>query len=218
MNSKVFQNMSHNQYPHRSSNGQNKKSELERTKKTEQEPNGLIIELYEDFLPAGVKTKEYSQRFQVITVVGTEKFSILRIFLKKNLNTIALGDNVNLDEMKDNFQHVKKLRSTDWTLTLKDEIIDAIEKIVKLEEVKFVDFFNHAHLITNRLHQLKILPTIGEKRVVQILKIRDQQEFLSYEDIEERIGLNPIEMVTKRVMEELEEEQKYVLFTKNVQK
>ena len=186
----------------------------EKSKKAENEPQGIIIEMYEDFLPAGVKSADYRKRFQVITVVGTQKFSILRIFLKKSLNTIAMGDSIDLEEHKNNFQLVKKLRSSDWSTTIKDEIEDCIKKIVIQEEVKFVDFFNHAHLITTKLHQLKLLPAVGEKRVVQILKIRDQQEFISYEDIQERLGLDPKEIITKRILEELENDEKYVLFTK----
>lgn len=184
-------------------------------KKSEHEPKGIIIEIYEDFLPAGVKSSGgYRKRFQVVTVVGTQKFSILRIYMKKHLNTIAMGDTIDLEEHRNNFQLVKKLRSSEWSSTLKDEIMDCVAKIVKNEEVKFVDFFNKAHLITTKLHQLKLLPTVGEKRVVQILKIRDQQEFISYDDIQERLGMDPVEIISKRILEELENDEKYVLFTK----
>lgn len=186
-----------------------------KTKKPEHEPSGIIIEIYEDFLPAGVKSSDsFRKRYQVITVVGTEKFSILRCFLKNQLNTVAMGETVDLEEQKNNFQLVKKLKPTEWSSLLKGEIEDAISQIVKNNEIKYVDFFNTAHLITTKLHQLKLLPGVGEKRLVQILKIRDQQPFLSYEDIEERLALNPVELITKRILEELETEQKYILFTK----
>lgn len=186
-----------------------------RPKKSEHEPSGIVIEIYEDFLPAGVKSSDsFKKRYQVITVVGTEKFSILRCYLKNQINTVALGDEVDLEEMRNNFQLVKKLKPTEWSTTLKSEIEDAIGKIVLTDEVKYVDFFNNAHLITTKLHQLKLLPGVGEKRLVQVLKIRDQQPFISYKDIEERLALNPAELITKRILEELESEQKYILFTK----
>lgn len=184
-------------------------------KKSEHEPNGIVIEIYEDFLPAGVKSGDsFRKRYQVITVVGTEKFSILRCYLKNQLNTVAMGDNIDLEEMKNNFQLVKKLKASEWSTTLKSEIEDAISKIVQSDEVKYVDFFNNAHLITTKLHQLKLLPGVGEKRLVQVLKIRDQQPFISYDDIQERLSLDPVELITKRIIEELETEQKYILFTK----
>ena len=186
-----------------------------KTKKPEHEPSGIIIEIYEDFLPVGVKSSDsFRKRYQVITVVGTEKFSILRCFMKNQLNTVAIGETIDLEALKNNFQLVKKLKPTEWSSLLKGEIEDAIGQIVKNNEVKYVDFFNSAHLITTKLHQLKLLPGIGEKRLVQILKIRDQQPFISYEDIEERLNLNPVDVITKRILEELETEQKYIMFTK----
>lgn len=194
-----------------------KERDRERRTKSEQEPSGVIIEIYEDFLPAGVKSSDdYRKRYQVITVIGTEKFSILRIYLKKSLNTIAKGDTLDLNKAKDNFQLVRKLRASDWSTTLSDEIRENLTKIILDQEVKFVDFFNKAHAITNRLHQLKLLPNVGDKRVVQILKIRDQQEFISFEDFEERVNLNPIDIIKKRILEELETdiEKRYILFTK----
>ena len=183
-------------------------------KKPEHEPAGIIIEIYEDFLPIGVKSESFRKRYQVITVVGTDKFSILRCYLKNQLNTVAMGEIINLEDQKNNFQLVKKLKPSEWSSTLKTEIEDAINNIVTENEVKYVDFFNNAHLITNKLHQLKLLPGVGEKRLVQILKIRDQQPFLSYEDIEQRLSLNAVELITKRILEELETDQKYILFTK----
>jgi putative nucleotide binding protein len=199
--------------------GKNSHRERDREKKlkSEQEPSGVIIEIYEDFLPAGVKSSDdYRKRYQVVTVVGTEKFSILRIYLKKSLNTIAKGDILDLNKEKGNFQLVKKLRPSDWSTTLRDEIESTIKQIIIDQEVKFVNFFNKAHAVTNRLHQLKLLPNVGDKRVIQILKVRDQQEFISFEDIEERTHLNPVEIIKKRILEELETEveKRYILFTK----
>ena len=186
-----------------------------KSKKSEHEPGGIIVEIYEDFLPMGVKSGDsFRKRYQVITVVGTDKFSVLRCYLKNQINTVALGEHIDLEEQKNNFQLVKKLKPSEWQATLKSEIEEAIGQIVKIDEVKYVDFFNNAHLITTKLHQLKLLPGIGEKRLVQILKIRDQQPFISYEDIEQRLTLNPVELITKRILEELETEQKYILFTK----
>ena len=190
-------------------------SSEKKIKKSEHEPSGIIIEIYEDFLPIGVKSSDsFRKRYQVVTVVGSEKFSILRCYLKNQLNTIAMSETIDLEELKNNFQLVKKLKPSEWSSTLKSEIEDAISHIVKNNEIKYVDFFNNAHLITTKLHQLKLLPGVGEKRLVQILKIRDQQPFISYEDIEKRLNLNPIELITKRILEELESEQKYILFTK----
>ena len=196
-------------------NGRDSFKDRDRKIKPEQEPSGVIVEIYEDFLPVGVKSSgDYRKRYQVVTVVGTDKFSILRIFMRKPLNTIARGETLDLNEKKANFQLVKKLRSSDWSTALKDDIEEIISQIIKKQEIKFVDFFNKAHAITNRLHQLKLLPNVGEKRVIQILKIRDQQEFISFEDIEERVGLDPVDIIKKRILEELETDQKYILFTK----
>ena len=90
-----------------------------------------------------------------------------------------------------------------------------ISLIVKDREKWFVNFFNTARAITPRMHALELVPGIGKKYMWQVINERDRKPFESFEDLQKRTELpNPVKLITKRVMEELEGESKYRLFTR----
>jgi len=62
---------------------------------------------------------------------------------------------------------------------------------------------------------LELIPGIGKKYMWQVINEREKKPFLSFDDIIKRTELpNPVKLITKRVMEELEGESKYRLFTR----
>jgi putative nucleotide binding protein len=68
---------------------------------------------------------------------------------------------------------------------------------------------------TPRMHALELIPGIGKKYMWQVINEREKKPFLNYEDIKKRTELpDPIKLITKRVMEELEGDSKYRLFTR----
>jgi len=81
-----------------------------------------------------------------------------------------------------------------------------VEKLVKENEPRFVNFFNNARPISTRLHQLELLPGVGKKHMWDIINERKKGEFKSFEDIRKRIKLmpDPVNAIIKRIMEELE--------------
>jgi putative nucleotide binding protein len=92
-----------------------------------------------------------------------------------------------------------------------------IEKIVKENEAKYVEFFNTAQPITTRLHMLELLPGIGKKMMWAIIDERKKGKFKSFEDIETRIkGLHhPNKLIAKRIEQEIQDEQmKYRMFAR----
>lgn len=95
------------------------------------------------------------------------------------------------------------------------ELEYVIEDMVTENEQRHVDVYNEAGPITLRLHQLNLLPGIGEKLRNDILDERKRRPFQSFEDIEARIdGLhNPREIIVERMLEEIRDEDlKYRLF------
>lgn len=95
------------------------------------------------------------------------------------------------------------------------ELEYVIEDVVTDQEERFVDFYNEAQPITLRLHQLNLLPGIGEKLRDGILDQRKREPFESFEDLESRVsGLHdPAQTLVERILEELEnEELKYKTF------
>ena len=90
-----------------------------------------------------------------------------------------------------------------------------IRTIILLNERRFVEFFNKAQLITNRMHALELLPGIGKNHTKSIVSERKSLPFTSLDDLEERTKLlDTVPILTKRVLLELTESQKHCLFTK----
>jgi putative nucleotide binding protein len=89
-----------------------------------------------------------------------------------------------------------------------------IESVVGANEERFVKFFNTAGPITTRLHQLQILPGIGKKTMWEILEERKKKPFSSFNDLADRVRIqDPKKIVVKRVLMELQGEDKYQVFT-----
>jgi len=101
------------------------------------------------------------------------------------------------------------------TSNAKAEIVVLIEEQVKAQEKRFVDFFNNSQPVTPRMHSLELLPGIGKKSMWQLVNMREKKPFTSYEDIQQKTGLNDVpKILTKRILEELSTETKYQKFTR----
>ena len=180
--------------------------------KKQRELIGTIIEVGEDFLPSNNRRGSYNRQYPTLVVIGREYYSILKLYLKIS-SSVAVGDEIDIDSIPTLL--IKRMSANDWTPELKQRIEKNLILICRAHESKFVEFFNNAKPITTKLHQLRLLPGIGPKRMWQILDIRKMGLFLSYKDIEERTGLsNPLMLIVGRILEELETEQKYQLFTR----
>ena len=90
-----------------------------------------------------------------------------------------------------------------------------ISRIALNREQWFVNFFNTARAVTPRMHALELIPGIGKTYMWQVINERERKAFESYEDLQKRTELpNPVKLITKRVLEELEGDSKYRLFTR----
>ena len=100
------------------------------------------------------------------------------------------------------------------TQTAKIQLESVIKDLVKANEKKFVYFFNNAGPINTRRHQIELLPGIGKKHMWEILEKRKEKLFENFEDIKKRVKLMPnVEStVIKRILMELDDEDKYKLF------
>ncbi|MHA1628104.1 MAG: DUF655 domain-containing protein, partial [Candidatus Baldrarchaeia archaeon] len=69
--------------------------------------------------------------------------------------------------------------------------------------------------ITMRMHQLELLPGIGKKIMWEILEERKKKPFESFKDLTSRIKMpDPVKAIVKRILIELEGEDKYYLFVR----
>lgn len=157
-----------------------------------------------DFLPRGHST---GRQEPIAQVMGNKYFSLLEVVVKPDVN-LKNGDLVYIGESKrDQVDHIKRrINVSDLTSFAKSELPFVIEKLVKENEAKFVNFFNTAQPISTRLHQLELLPGVGKKHMWDIIEERKKGPFTNFEDIKKRIKLmpDPMSSVIKRIMEELE--------------
>jgi putative nucleotide binding protein len=166
-----------------------------------------------DFLPRGHATGRQEPLAQVI---GDKYFSLLEVVVRRDI-TLKSGDKVYIgDSKRDHIDHIKRrIVVNDLTTFARSELSFVVEKLVKENEPKFVDFFNKAQPISTRLHQLELLPGIGKKHLWDIIDERKKGPFTSFEDVKKRIKLmpDPLNSIVKRIMEELEDENvRYKLF------
>ena len=192
----------HSSYPGSKPSGQNIKTN---------ESFGIIFDFGQEFL----SESSYRKEFNVIHVIGEAHFSLLKIFLKHQLIGRVIGDRIDLEANKSSFQRIRKINLKQIPRGSEYPLEEQLTKLVKNQEQnRFVKFFNEAKPITIKLHQLKLLPGVGQKRMWTIIESRKQKEFDSYSDIEKRTGFSPIPVLVKRILEELSGEEQHVLFVK----
>jgi putative nucleotide binding protein len=152
----------------------------------------------------------------LIQCVGEGFFTLLEALVKEEL-ILKPQDRVYVgkDSREEVTYIIGRIGYEELTASAKAELSATVTKIVQNREAWFVNFFNTARAITPRMHALELIPGIGKKYMWQVINEREKKPFQSYEDITKRTELpSPVKLITKRVMEELEAESKYRLFTR----
>ena len=92
-----------------------------------------------------------------------------------------------------------------------------VETVVRENEWKFINFVNESQSLTPRMHSLELIPGIGKRLMFQIIDLRERYPFESYDDLKERTSLSdPVKLISRRVLKELSEDEKYYIFTRPV--
>ena len=178
------------------------------------EESAIILDFLKNGYP--LDTRPMHQKTTIAQAIGSEHFTLLELVPKKDeflqpLEIVYIGEG-----KRDKIHHIAgKLLMEKMTQTAKMELDDAIEQIIKKKEKIFIDFFNNAGPINLRMHQLELLPGIGKKHTEEIINEREEKIFESFEDIKERVKLvpNPRNVIIKRIFLELNNEDKYKIFT-----
>ncbi|QLH75650.1 MAG: DUF655 domain-containing protein [Methanomassiliicoccales archaeon] len=171
-----------------------------------------------DFLPQGsIQDKSY-RREPVAYALGSEEFKLFELVPKHDA-VINIGDRVYIGkeaEKRDKILHVKRRVSfEELSAAAQSELPFVIAEIVKMEEPRFVRFFNESQPITIRQHMLELLPGLGKKTMMAILDERKKGPFTSFEDLAKRVPSlkHPEKVITNRIMMELNDpHQKYRIF------
>ena len=166
-----------------------------------------------DIIPVGIRK---NQTTPILQAIGTRYFTLLEIIPLPDakieiLEKIGIGKDTR-EKVKTISERINMDKLTTASLRVLEE---AVCKIVEENERRFVEFFNKAQPITIKMHSLELIPGIGKKTMKQILEERKEIPFLSFQDISERVHIpDPKKLVVKRILEELEGNEKYYLFTR----
>ena len=181
------------------------------------EENAYVLDFLQHGKPGVRPTGRAGYRAgALIQCVGEGFFTLLETLVKEGL-LLKPSDRVYVgkDSREEVTYIIGRISYEELTAAAKAELPSAISKIVTNREQSFVNFFNTARAITPRMHALELIPGIGKKYMWQVINERDKKPFQSYEDIMKRTELpSPVKLITKRVMEELEGDSKYRLFTR----
>lgn len=177
----------------------------------EKEEKAVIL----DYLPHGYFGQE--KRIPTAQAIGISNFTLLQLVPRKGIS-LELKEEVYIGSGKrDKISYILgRLPGDKLTETAKINLREFVKKTVESDEKRFVDFFNRAEPVNTRLHQFELLPGFGKKHTENIIKERKIKPFESFTEMHERIKSLPDvkKAVEKRILDELEKQEKYKLFVK----
>ncbi len=167
-----------------------------------------------DYLEHGYPFEEGALKSPIVQALGLAHLTILELIPKKGMQ-LQPNQKVYIGEGKrEEIHHIKgRIPISRLTATAKNELQHVVEELVDKDEKRYIDFFNKAQPLSMRMHQLELLPGFGKKHMWEVLEARKEKPFESFEDLKKRVKLlpDPKMIVIKRIMMELEGDQKYVV-------
>ncbi|MFH0927511.1 MAG: DUF655 domain-containing protein [Candidatus Micrarchaeota archaeon] len=168
-----------------------------------------------DFLPKGRSSEREPE--SIAQLIGEKYFTLFEVTIKPDIilqfcQRVYLGN----EERQEVERIRKRINYDELTSTAKSEAEPALRQIISSREPDFVNFFNKAGPMSVRLHQLELIHGIGKKHLTQILEVREQKPFASFEDLKARVPLlpDPVQIVAGRILQELEGKEQNYLFVR----
>ena len=162
-------------------------------------------------------SKRRFRREPVVYGLGIEEF---KIFDMKPVfgAAINIGDRCYIGketEERTQIDHVRaRVNYKELTHTAQSELVFVLDEIVRENEEKFIQFYNHAGPISRRYHSLELIPGLGKKTMNLIVKNRP---YTGFREMEKKIPnfRNPEKYISHRIENEIKEtDQKYRLFVR----
>jgi putative nucleotide binding protein len=160
------------------------------------------------------KTPSY-KRTPIVQMLGRDNFTLLEAVPKKEAEVKHYDELYIGDGKRDKIHHINgKLDPHKMTPTAKTELENVVPALVAKNEERFVEFFNKAQPLSTRMHTLELINGLGKKHMWEIVNQREEAPFKSFDDLKNRIKLlpDPKKLIIKRIISELEGNEKYNLF------
>lgn len=152
----------------------------------------------------------------IVQAVGEERLTLLELLGVPNMNyepseRVYIGK----DGRDKILSVLGRLEYNALSASAKNELPLTIEKIVKTNEKRFIDYINAAQPINPRIHSLQLIPGIGKTYLMSILTERDKKRFENFSDLQTRIGLrDPAKLIAKRIVEEISGDARMNIFVR----
>ncbi len=169
-----------------------------------------------DFNARGKSTTVRGREGIIITAIGEDRLTLLEILGTPN-SAFDVGEKIFIGKEGRTkvLSVLGKMNYDKISSSAQTELPGVVEKIVKENEKKFIDYLNNAQPLTPRIHALELIPGIGKTYMRAMLEEREKKKFESFADLQERIGLKePVKQISKRIMEEVTGETRMNLFVK----
>jgi len=169
-----------------------------------------------DFIPRGRSVVIKGREGSMVQAIGEERLTLLEILAMNfatfdNCERISIGKEGRIKVLS----VLGRLSYEELTNEAKNNLPFVAEKIVQLNEKKYIGYFNELQPLTPRLHALELIPGIGKTFMKQIVTQRDKRPFQSFEDLQQRVGLrDPAKLIGKRIVEEIAGSSRVNLFVK----
>ncbi len=141
----------------------------------------------------------------IIQAVGEERLTLLELLGAPNM-TFDPGERLYIGR-EGRTKVLSVLGRLDYgslSASAKSELTSVIEKLVKTNEKRFVNYINLAQPINPRIHSLELIPGIGKTYMMTILNEREKKPFENFDDLQKRVGLrDPSKLIARRVIEEI---------------
>lgn len=156
------------------------------------------------------------QRDPVCYAVGSADFQLYELSFD-GPPPVSIGDTIDIEPLDalDGVVARRRIDHDDLSAGAKNELDYVVEELVDAHEAHYVGFYTEAQPVSLRMHQLNLLPGIGDKLRDGILEARKRGPFESFADLQARVeGLHdPRGILIDRIEQELTEpEMKYYLF------
>jgi putative nucleotide binding protein len=169
-----------------------------------------------DFNERGKSTTVRGREGTIITGIGEDRLTLLEILGMPNTE-FEIGERIYIGKEGRTkvLSVLGKMSYSKISASAQSELPAVVDKIVKENEKRFIEYLNHAQPLTPRIHALELIPGIGKTYMKTMLEEREKKPFESFEDLQKRVGLKePTKQIAKRIMEEITGETRMNLFVK----
>ncbi|TVP40115.1 DUF655 domain-containing protein [Candidatus Nitrosocosmicus arcticus] len=169
-----------------------------------------------DYIQNGKSSIVRMREGVIIHAIGEEHLTLLELLGISN-EKFSIGERVYIgkDGREKIISVLGRLDYNHTSQSAKNELPIVIEKIVNVNEKRFIDYFNSAQPMTPRVHSLELIPGIGKTYMKSILDERDKRKFESFSDLQNRTGLRDVtKLIAKRIYDEISGETRMNIFVR----